>query len=334
MSITKNSKSGRWQARFRDSSGKQQQFTGNKYFPAGTSKPEAEKIEYQIKELIEQSIAESVIPYLEDMLDDWLENHAQHLTGYSHYVSHANQIRPFLKNKKIIHVVDACKEIIKDGKRRGLANSTLKHRLNPLRQIAKEAYIDDLILTDLHSKIPTLETKSNIEVYINMSQVREVADAAPTDLIKNLILFFALTGIRLGEVTRIRDGDLFADRITIRGKQKGENHKLRSYTLNPEAIECAKKIGFPLHITHSTLCTHMSRIKANNTFDFEFIGWHTLRHSFATMLAQTGAVTLSELQYLMGHATITMTMKYNHHIPSQTQSVVTAFDIINKGKTN
>ena len=40
------------------------------------------------------------------------------------------------------------------------------------------------------------------------------------------------------------------------------------------------------------------------------IGWHTLRHTFATRLA--AKVSLRTVQELLGHSTITMTMRYSH----------------------
>ena len=40
------------------------------------------------------------------------------------------------------------------------------------------------------------------------------------------------------------------------------------------------------------------------------IGWHTLRHTFATRLA--AKVSLRIVQELLGHSTITMTMRYSH----------------------
>jgi integrase len=41
------------------------------------------------------------------------------------------------------------------------------------------------------------------------------------------------------------------------------------------------------------------------------VGWHTLRHTFATQLVDRGAA-MREIQELLGHTTITMTEKYAH----------------------
>jgi site-specific recombinase XerD len=53
------------------------------------------------------------------------------------------------------------------------------------------------------------------------------------------------------------------------------------------------------------------------------IGWHTLRHTFASHLVMAG-VTLKAVQELMGHATIEMTLRYAHLAPGVTRDAVAA----------
>jgi integrase len=47
------------------------------------------------------------------------------------------------------------------------------------------------------------------------------------------------------------------------------------------------------------------------------VTFHTFRHTFASWLAQSGNVTLLELQKLMRHKNINMTLRYAHLIPGQ-----------------
>jgi integrase len=49
--------------------------------------------------------------------------------------------------------------------------------------------------------------------------------------------------------------------------------------------------------------------------------WHTLRHTFASQLAMRGA-PLHAVQALLGHSTITMTMRYAHVAPSALRSAI------------
>ena len=58
------------------------------------------------------------------------------------------------------------------------------------------------------------------------------------------------------------------------------------------------------------------------------IGWHTLRHTFASHLAMRG-VPLGAVQALLGHSTITTTMRYAHLAPS---TLRTAIDLLDLGE--
>lgn len=51
------------------------------------------------------------------------------------------------------------------------------------------------------------------------------------------------------------------------------------------------------------------------------IGWHTLRHTFASHLAMRG-VPLNTVQALLGHSTIQMTMRYAHLAPSTLRQAI------------
>lgn len=56
------------------------------------------------------------------------------------------------------------------------------------------------------------------------------------------------------------------------------------------------------------------------------VWFHTLRHTFASWLAQSGKVTLYELRNLLRHRSITMTERYAHLIPAQVQAKAAIID--------
>jgi site-specific recombinase XerD len=58
------------------------------------------------------------------------------------------------------------------------------------------------------------------------------------------------------------------------------------------------------------------------------IGWHALRHTYASHLVMRGASS-TEVKELLGHSSITMTMRYAHLSPSARKSAVALLDLEN-----
>ncbi|MBI1805626.1 MAG: tyrosine-type recombinase/integrase [Ignavibacteria bacterium] len=55
--------------------------------------------------------------------------------------------------------------------------------------------------------------------------------------------------------------------------------------------------------------------------ELRIIGWHKLRHTFASQLVAAG-VSLKVTQDLLGHSSIAMTLRYAHLAPSALRSAV------------
>ena len=55
------------------------------------------------------------------------------------------------------------------------------------------------------------------------------------------------------------------------------------------------------------------------------VNFHTLRHTFASWAVMRG-VTVKELQELLGHASLTMTMRYAHLAPEHLRTAVSRLE--------
>lgn len=96
--------------------------------------------------------------------------------------------------------------------------------------------------------------------------------------------------------------------------------------------------GFDSRLRHHELNNHLltyqgkSLKKIRNAFlltckraDIKMLRFHDLRHTFATRLVLKG-VDIDSVRKLLGHSSITMTMRYSHPTPEALKSAVSVLD--------
>lgn len=142
------------------------------------------------------------------------------------------------------------------------------------------------------------------------------------------------TGMRRGEIFRLRwcDVDEQAGIIMI-GRTKTDEG--RSIPMNATVkalladLKKTRQIGTQLvfpnkhgHVRDNMQSAWENALKRASIEDFHF---HDLRHTFASQLLQAGA-SLAEVQKLLGHKSITMTMRYAHLCHEQTTEAVRKLD--------
>jgi integrase len=157
-----------------------------------------------------------------------------------------------------------------------------------------------------------------------------------------MVLVALRTGMRQGELLGLRweDVDLTAGRLLVRqaitrgvvGTPK--SGKPRELPLSDQALTSLKRHR---HLRGELVfCDVDGKAlekgackwplwRACKRAGLRRIGWHVLRHSFASHLAMRG-VPLKAVQELLGHATIEMTMRYAHLSPTICRDAVQALD--------
>ena len=157
-----------------------------------------------------------------------------------------------------------------------------------------------------------------------------------------MIITALKTGLRHGELLALRwqDTDLVAGRVVVRRSLSGKkidtpkNHKTREVPLSDEAVRALKAHR---HLRGELVfCDESGAIRtrylckwplwnACKRAGLRLIGWHVLRHTFASHLVMRGA-PLKAVQELLGHADITMTMRYAHLSPDARRDAVQLLD--------
>jgi integrase len=174
--------------------------------------------------------------------------------------------------------------------------------------------------------------------------------AAADDEWRPMILTALKTGMRLGELLALlwEDVDLVAGRLMVRrAVARGiigtpKSGRTREIPLSADLQRCLK--------AHRHLRGELVFCKASGEMyrkeetkhplwrackraGLRRIGWHCLRHTFASHLVMRGA-PIKAVQELMGHSTIEMTMRYSHLSPDVRRDAVSLLDYSNLTATD
>jgi integrase len=178
--------------------------------------------------------------------------------------------------------------------------------------------------------------------FLSFEEAARLVQAADSSLWHTMIVVGLRTGLRQGELLALRweDVDLTAGRLLVRrsvvdgiiGTPK--NGKGREVPLGEEVLRILKAFR---HLRGPLVfCAEDGRMLTKGECKHPLwrtcrraglrrIGWHVLRHTFASHLAMRG-VALKAIQELLGHATIEMTMRYAHLSPDVRRDAVKLLD--------
>jgi integrase/recombinase XerD len=202
---------------------------------------------------------------------------------------------------------------------RKLAFSTFNQALNAVRFFFVEVLRKPFVVEGLHYQKPP----RRLPVVMNDEEVSRLLAAAASLRDRALLEAAYATGMRVSEVTRLLVTDLDSGRMVIRVEQ-GKGRKDRYVMLSQSLLETlraywresrpklylfpgvdAKK---PLCISAAQKAFDRARLQAGIKKPVSF---HTLRHSFATHLIESGT-SVRTIQALLGHRSLQTTERYTH----------------------
>jgi integrase len=166
--------------------------------------------------------------------------------------------------------------------------------------------------------------------WLSLEEEKRLLDCATNpSWLRSLLIFALHTGMRRGEILNLlwRNVDFFRKLVTVMKSKNGEKRGIpMSQTVYNTLRGMSKVVDissqvFPLSV-RSLREAFEKALRKSGIEDFHF---HDLRHTFATRLIQNG-VDLYKVKELLGHKTITMTMRYAHHYPESLRSSVTVLD--------
>lgn len=242
----------------------------------------------------------------------------------------------------------------------GKADSTIKRYLNSLHAVLSKAVewgvIDKhplqgmkRIKTDDIGRTRVLSEKEENRLYMALegreTRIRSERDSGNewkkergynllpdlkkveyADYLKPIVTLAQNTGMRRGEILSLKWSDVnFTNKLlTVRG-ETAKSNKTRHIPLNSIALNVLSKWNdqsdhdylFPVGSFQKAWQGVLEKAKIK---DFTF---HDLRHDFASKLVMAG-VDLKTVQELLGHADLTMTLRYAHLAPGHKATAVEA----------
>ena len=199
-----------------------------------------------------------------------------------------------------------------------------------------ERLIDDIALNEVKSypspkykkSMPTFLSKEQVEKIVEKINLNENLDDQAKKRDQAIIMLFFSSGIRLNELISIKLSDIdFSDnKIKVFGKGKKQRIvNFDSYTkdLMIQYLDMIQKYPLVKEIYNNNLFVDkknkalkerkVQTIVMNNLKQLSLASYgpHTLRHSFATHLLNSG-VSIKSIQSLLGHESLSSTQIYTH----------------------
>ena len=177
--------------------------------------------------------------------------------------------------------------------------------------------------------LPMPKQTFRLPVVLSREEVERLIQGATSPLHRVWLLILYATGVRREELVRLKVADIDSGRMLIHIRQ-GKGRKDRDVMLSPRLLEELR--GYwrwvqpkPTTWLFPSKAPHKKRdvpMQAKSVFDAvqqaaeqagleKHVHPHTLRHSFATHLLESGA-DLRTIQLLLGHADLRTTSRYLH----------------------
>jgi site-specific recombinase XerD len=148
-------------------------------------------------------------------------------------------------------------------------------------------------------------------------------------------------GLRLSEVLHLKLSDIDSQRMILRVEQ-GKGKKDRNVMLSPALLQtlrtywkqCRPRVWlFPGHggkrPLHATLLQRAFRQAKDQARITKPVSFHSLRHSFATQLLESG-VNVRTIQALLGHRSLATTQRYTHVAGDYLRQTRSPLDALNR----
>ncbi len=286
-------------------------FRGIRHFhrlPRGRTKADAQALESKLRGQIFDAVVLGKLPdpLLEKLINEWLEtkkdSKAEKQTR-SHAAAVGRAIHAYAGSRVLSGIAGLRNHVIQHGNKNGtLAAGTVNRRLSILKAVAKYAYQKGYCQENLSGKIQLLPEKSYTRREIDVGVLDRLMDAANTPRARALIAFGAFTGMRLGEVLKLKPEDVVGGSIHVVDPKNGEDR----FIPIPKVLE-PHLAALPFSANWRNVYRGWESAKKRAGLKMRY---HDLRHIAATTMAEAGDPII--LMSVMGWKSVQTARRYIH----------------------
>lgn len=264
-----------------------------------------------------------------DFAESWFETYVKNNNKHSEIISKESILRvhliPYFGRLAVNNIGSLHVERYKTTKlKEGLSAKSINNHLSVIRKSLQCAVEWDVLKA--RPVIKQLKTPPQKYDFLTKEECRQLisnAEGAWRDMIKVVLG----TGLRFGELIALTWDDIDFKKAEVTVKQafaKGvlgspKSNKIRYIPMTQFVYDTLKgmngKEGYAFSDLNSQPLKQIACLKKLHQIckkaGLRKIGWHVLRHTFASQLAQRGA-NLVAIQGLLGHSDIRTTMRYTH----------------------
>lgn len=247
------------------------------------------------------------------------------LKGYSQNTikTYGNELISFLKMFKNYEVnkiskVKIRKYLVYCSQELKLSEFTINSRMNAIKFYYEKVLFQPKVIYD----IPRPKTPLVLPKVLSIREVKDLLEATDNYKHKTILKSIYGIGLRVSEVVNLKIGDLDTDRMLVH--IKGAKGKKDRISVLPESLVDSLRVYYKqyepkVYLFENRFGEQMSKRSVQMIFkngmnkikSHKKVGVHSLRHSFATHLLESGTDVVL-IQQLLGHNNIKTTLSYTH----------------------
>lgn len=273
--------------------------------------------------------------YIEDFLDYLLIDKKYSSNTIESYKNDLMKFYEFSKERKIqIHNIrkETMKEYLSYLKDLDMNEKSISRNISCIRSFYKFLLIEKVVTNNPSEFIELPKLKKSLPTVLSLQEVERLLDIEVKDAYtarnKAMLELMYATGLRVSELVNLKLGDIDLEEEIIRTMGKGSKERiipmgdyakiaLDEYIYGYRMTLMKNKTTDALFLNnHGNKMTRQGFFKMIKNLAKEKqittnFSPHTLRHSFATHLLDSGA-DLRSIQELLGHSDISTTQIYTH----------------------